>query len=223
MDAQGFYNGQTNKDQNVVAVVLDDGSFYALYEDPGISEFNGVIIGNVEASGGTLSSSNVINYDLTKTETHKMTISATYAPKDWLNGALAYPGENGNNINFTTKYDAEYEKTPTLAAIAGTYSGLVKGLSMSAPNTRLSIETDGIIAFDSGMCKAKGTIAPRTSGNVYSLALNFDETTSSCVYSGQTLSGIAAVVDGTVTMVAHNADTSNPLLFNGDKVAEPAG
>ncbi|MCG1041208.1 hypothetical protein KQH60_00945 [Mycetohabitans sp. B8] len=45
-DAQGAYGGQTNKNQDLVAVVLDDGSFYALYVNPNSSGFNGVIIGS---------------------------------------------------------------------------------------------------------------------------------------------------------------------------------
>lgn len=214
-DAQGAYGGQTNKNQAVVAVVLDDGSFYALYANPNSSGFNGVIIGNVEASGGTLSSSNVIDYDLTKMQTHKTAISATYAPKGWLNGTLSYPGANGNSITFTTDYDTDYGKTPTLAAIAGTYGGETKGLNTSSP-AGVSIATDGFIAFNSGTCKAKGTIAPRTSGNVYSLTLNFDESPS-CTYSGQMLSGIALQDDDVVIMVARASDTSHPLLFLGFK------
>jgi hypothetical protein len=217
-DAQGFYNGITSKNQKISALILDDGSFYGLYVNPSSL---GVVVGNVKASDGKLSSSDIIDYDLTNAETHKTTISATYAPKGWLNGTLSYPGANGNSVTFTTDYDTGYEKTPTLAAIAGTYGDTSKGLNTGS-FTGVSITTDGYIAFDSGTCKAKGTIAPRTSGNVYSLTLNFDESPS-CTYSGQMLSGIAGLDGDVVIMVARASDTSHPLLFLGTQIADLEG
>ncbi|MCF7695192.1 hypothetical protein KPG66_03380 [Mycetohabitans sp. B2] len=214
-DAQGIYKGTTSKNQEIFALILDDGSFYALYANEGSPWREKLLIGTVKASGGTLSSSDVIDYDLTNAETHKTTISATYAPKGWLSGTLTGPDVDGESITFKTTYDEDYEKTPTLAAITGTYRGTTKGLNTSN-STGVSITTDGYIALDSGACKAKGTIAPRTSGNAYSLTLNFDESPS-CTYSGQTQSGIAEVGDNAVIMVARAADTSHPLLFWGIK------
>ncbi|MCF7694686.1 hypothetical protein IHE31_04030 [Mycetohabitans rhizoxinica] len=217
-DAQGLYSGITSKNQTISALILDDGSFYALYVNPSSL---GVVVGNVKASDGKLSSSDIIDYDLTNAETHKTTISATYAPKGRLDGTLSYPGTNGNSVTFTIDYDTDYEKTPTLTAIAGTYGGTSKGLNTSDP-TGVSIATNGYIALDSGTCKAKGTIAPRTSGNVYSMTLNFDESPS-CTYSGQMLSGIAGVDDNEVIMVARASDTSHPLLFHGTQIADLEG
>jgi hypothetical protein len=90
-----------------------------------------LLIGTVKASGGTLSSSDVIDYDLTNAEMHKTTISATYAPKGWLSGTLASPDVDRESVTFATTYDEDYEKTPTLAAITGTYRGTTKGLNTS--------------------------------------------------------------------------------------------
>ncbi|KAG0163173.1 hypothetical protein DFQ28_007809 [Apophysomyces sp. BC1034] len=118
VEAQGLYIGTTSKNQTVFTWILDDGSLYALYASSDSSELDGVLAGNMKASGEALSSSDVIDYGLTNSETHKATISATYAPKGWLNGALAYPDVGGASVNFTTTYDTDYEKKPTLAAIA---------------------------------------------------------------------------------------------------------
>ncbi|MCF2133692.1 MULTISPECIES: hypothetical protein [Burkholderiaceae] len=219
-DVQGLYEGVTDKDQKLSALILDDGSFYAFYWSEGDLEPGGLLMGNVKASGGTLSSSDVIDYDLTRSKTQKVAISATYAPKDWLNGTSVYPDACDASFTFTTRYNADYERTPTLTTIAGAYTGTTQGLHTSSA-TEVSVETDGSIAFNSGACRAKGTIAPRTFGDVYSLTLKFDESPS-CSYSSQTLTGIAVaapddegIVNEGILIVARAADTSHPLLFEG--------
>lgn len=75
-----------------------------LFGKPVNLEFNAlglVLIHRMKASGGTLSSSNIIGYDLTKAETHQMTIPATYAPRGWFNGTLSYLDVDGESVTFT--------------------------------------------------------------------------------------------------------------------------
>lgn len=216
-DAQGFYHGTTSKNQEITALVLDDGSFYAYYTNREIPDFDRVLMGLVEASGGKLSSLDVMDYDLTHPSFKKVAISASYGAKSYLTGTSAGVGVDKESITFTADYDAGYEKTPTLAAIAADYKGVTQGLKTKS-DTDVSITTTGDMTFASGTCKAKGTIAARTSGNMYSVKLKFDAS-SPCEYANQTLSGIATLDDdgSTLMMFARAADTSRPLAFQGDR------
>lgn len=217
MDAHGSYRGHIKNNLLLEAMVLDDGFFYAFYANDENLGTDRLLMGNLKAWDGTLSSSDVIDYDLRNSKTQKITVSAAYASKDWLSGTLVYPDVGGESVGFATKYNANYEKTPTLAAIEGTYKSWAKGLGIGNP-AEVSIG-NGYITFNSQECKAKGTVTPCTFGNVYSVTLNFDKS-NSCAYSEQRLSGFASLDKSHlnyITLVARAADTSHPLLFSAGK------
>jgi len=222
-DYEGLYVGVTSEDRELLVIALADGSFSAIYvsqRDPDIN--NGLILGRVTASGASLSSSEVIDYNMSKTKISPATLSATYTPKQALNGTLSYPNAGGRAVTFTTRYDSAYEKAPTLASRAGSYSSptSILGRDMLI-ETDITITETGGIAMSFDACKATGTLVPRTSINVYTLTLQF-AAAKSCPYASQTLTGVAYPVDENgykgINMLAGTADASNALIIIADEV-----
>jgi hypothetical protein len=213
----GLYAGATSTDRAFTGLVLDDGTYYVLYSaqnSPNV--IAGVVQGTGSAADGTFSSTNARDFNLEGMGVLSAQLSASYVVKQSLTGSITYPSLNQTNT-FAGTYDSDYELTPSLAAIAGTYSGDAASPGGSE-NTTLTVSTTGAISGTGASgCTFTGAAAPRARGNAYNASITFGG--APCLYPGVTVSGGAYFDAGTKSLyaVALTSARDNAVIFLGAK------
>lgn len=218
-DPQGFWTGSSSGSPagtfSLGAVILENGEFYSMFSQNGVAY--GVDYGTGTVSGTTISG-NMQEFYIPTNSVVSGSISATFSPKNTLQGSTRY--NNGVTTNFTTTYNTSYDTPASLSAITGLYTG---NYYTGAP-VNLSISSNGVVSGSStsslGTCIINGTVAPRASGkNVYNLNMNF--TGNACAPGQGTASGIGVlnVINGQtyVYTVGLNQTKTNGFFWIGRK------
>jgi len=211
-----LYEGSTSNGRFVTGLVLDDGTLYFLYSVVGNSSvIAGVVQGNGTSSGTTFTSSNTVDFNLEGYGVLTGSVSATYSAEQSISGTLSY--SNGAINTFAGTYDPLYEATPSLTALAGTFTGQAAS-SAGVATANVTVQSNGTITGTvSGGCGFTGTAAPRARGNVFNASISFGS--APCPFANQTLSGIAFFNPNTkrLYVAAPNAARSDGVLFVGTK------
>jgi hypothetical protein len=213
--AEGFYEGTTGDNREIVGAILPNGTYYVLYtgsNNPGA--IGGFVQGTGTANNGSFSSSNGTDFSFEGHGVNPVTVSASYRTKQSLSGTVS-SGSDSNT--FTSTYSAEYEKTPSLETIAGTYSGIVQDAFGSGGAT-ITMATNGTVtgATSTG-CDLSGTIEPAAQGNAYAVGLTFSG--SGCGIAGLSVGGAAFYdsVERVVYSAVFDAGRSYGAVFLGSK------
>jgi hypothetical protein len=231
--SSGLWTGTTDTNRNVTAVTLSDGKYYVMYDraaTPGTA--GGLVTGTDSALANTFTftSTDAQDYDLeTGTPmvpgpTRPGTVRGDLMPRTSLNATLAR--NNGTGFNFNTNFDADFNTVPTLAAVAGVYTGTVAFSLGPRPGSIFTVATNGGITSLINGCSITGQLVPRTDANIYDLSISFGP--APCVFPSQTLTGIAyyraatrelrTATTGIATSIVPG-DTPNPegVVFIGIK------
>ena len=156
------------------------------------------------------------DFSFEKLRIYDATVSGSYYVKQSLDGNINYPTLY-QNISFVSAYSTDYELTPSLIALAGVYGGdaaVVGGTDRVA----LSIATSGDISGDgTSACLFRGTVVPRTRGNLYDISITFGG--NFCRAGSITVNGIAYfdAASKRLWVAALNSDRSNGFIFLGTK------
>lgn len=188
--AEGLWKGSTDTGRKVIGLVLDDESFWLLYSSASDSNMiAGAIQGNSLSNNGSFASLNAIDFNLEGKGLLASILSVSYVQKQSFNGSAHYSAVSNQTITFTSNYSVDYDKTPSLAAIAGAYSGVFSDKGGSAAGT-LTINPDGSVKLAGpGGCSSTGIVSPRAKGNAYNLTMKFDG--APCSNANSTVSGSA--------------------------------
>lgn len=214
-EAAGLYDGTTSTGRDFSTIVLDDGRFYLLYLDQSGTTIGGVIQGNATVRNGSFTSSNAKDFNLEGAGVMNLTVSGSYNNKASLNGSASY-ANNGGSATFTSTYDSNYEKTPSLALISGSYNGISFGVTADETTT-VTVSSSGAISGNSSNgCVFTGQTNPRSSGNVYDLSISYG---SGCALAGATATGIAYYDDISEELVGvvMNSGRTSGSIFIGVK------
>lgn len=214
--AQGLWVGTTDTNRTVTGIVLSDGTYYVLYSRTGNANIiAGLVQGTGSSGAGTFSSSNARDINFEGFGVLPASVSANYAAKQSFNGTVSYSA--GGATSFTTTYDADYGVAPTLAAIAGRFSGQV-ATSQGVESVTLTVSTSGAISSGGSSCSFSGRATPRGDGNAYDMSLTFGA--APCFFANQTLTGIAYYSASSKQLfgAALNAARSNGGLFVGTRL-----
>ncbi|MCX4164486.1 MULTISPECIES: hypothetical protein [Paraburkholderia] len=218
--AEGMYHGTTSNNRQIDAFVLDDGTYYVMYSVSGSSAMpGGVVVGSGTSKNGSFSSDNARDFNLEGLGIVSGNVSASYTQKKSLNGTIAYTNGTGS-ATFTGNYDADYEKTPALTSIAGSYSGFFVssfGQGGSLAPVSLTLAGGGAANFSGVLCSSTGTVATRVRGNVYNVTATFAGT--DCALAGQLLSGMAYFnsTDRSLRGMLTTSDRKTGYLFDVTK------
>lgn len=210
--AVGMYTGTTANGNALEGVVLDNGTYWFVYTEAGGSTFGGVLQGTGNLQGSAFNSSNGKDFSLEDEEIYDVTLNANSIAETSLDGTLGYPG--GTTVSFTSDYDADYEQTPSLATLAGTYFGFIES-SAGEFSATATISASGAVSGSSTTgCNISGTASVHASGNVYDVSISFGGGT--CAQGTATFNGIAYFGnDGRLYALTHNDSRSDGLLFVG--------
>ena len=169
--AEGMWRGTTNNGQTIRVLILDDGTYYIVYSEPGTQDVGGVLQGSSIAVDGNFTSSNARNVPYRSEFVGRSAqVSGTYVAQTSLQLTM---GESSTAQTVTALYDVTYEKPASLTAIAGNYIGTTGHIQDVIPMTA-SIDTDGNITVR-GQCVVVGRAIPRGLTNVFDLTMESTE------------------------------------------------
>ena len=215
--AEGLWNGTTGSGRTFSGLVLDDGTYWFLYTAIGNhAVLGGAVQGSGTSSSGTLSSSNGLDFNLEGLGINAFTLAGTYTAKTQLSGTLTYA--SGSPTTFSSAYDTDYDLMPSLATVAGTYSGTAVTAGSSAELTSVTIASGGAITGSSaGGCSFSGTSTTRAKGNVYNISVTFNG--GVCDNGTNTVTGVGYYIASSKTLIgtALNSGRTNGSLFEGTK------
>lgn len=213
--AKGLWEGTTSNNRTVAGLVFDDGSFYVLYSVAGNPNLiGGVVQGGGTVSGSTFTSTNARDFNVEGLSVVAATVTATPVARQSFNGSVTSPGRSA--VTFTTTYNAAYEQTPSLATLAGTYSGQV-ALSAGVQTATVTVASSGAVSGNGQGCLFSGTVVPRSDANAFNVTVTFGA--APCFFVGQTFSGIAYynATARRLYAAAPNAARTDGVLFIGTK------
>jgi hypothetical protein len=209
--AEGFWSGTTSTGVGVDLVVLETGETWGVYSSGGA--IVGALYGATNSSANSLSGSGN-DFNIPSGTVTAGTYSGTYSPKATISVAFAGGG------TFTGAYQAAYDQTASISAVAGTFTGSGVVSNSSVQRATVTISATGAVTVPASLgCSAAGTMSPRPSGkNVFNVAVTF--TGSSCALgNGASVAGVAYYDAATreVLVLALNASKTDGLLYIGTK------
>lgn len=214
--AEGLWFGTTNTNRTLTAAVLDDGTYYFFYSavaNPAL--IGGVLQGTGTSNAGSFTSPNTKDFGMRATALDA-TLSASYAARQFLNGSLTYSG--GGTMSFTSSYNIAYDTPPTVASLAGVYTGQA-GNSTTSQTANMTATTDGAFTgAEQNGCTFTGRATARTRGNVFDQTITFGG--APCVFAGNTFQGVMYFDLSTrrLYMAAPNSLRTDAAIFFGTKI-----
>ncbi len=186
--AEGLWTGSTDTTRTIVGAVLDDGTYYFFYsEQAAPTRIGGLVQGTSTSSNGVFTSDNAKDFDFAGGVAQSGTIAATYTERQSLNGPVLSAGTGA----FTTHFDAAYDTPPSLASLAGAYTGQSGNPDNGGGDpTTLTVNSNGGFSGIANSCSFSGTMMPRVRGNIFDLSVTFTGVPP-CLHAGETLAGIA--------------------------------
>lgn len=211
--AEGLWNGATSTGIKITGLVLADGTFWFMYNSPSDNDvIAGAVQGNGRLNNGTFTSSNALDFNLDGMELDAATVSATFMTQQTINGAISYPDFNNQKVSFSASYNSNYEQTPSLATIVGTYAGTASEIDGPDMGT-LTINAGGCFSFaGASACNVTGTVLPRAKGNVYNLSVTFGG--APCANPNTSTTGVGFFDPASKRFYALGLNTSRTTGFN---------
>lgn len=212
---QGGWEGTASTGEVVQAVVLEDGTLWAIAGPSSGSSFypTDLFQGTLQASNGTLSSSNLRGYDFATGASISGSIAGTYVAGTSMAMTATPTGSTAVGVNVsaasTTNYD--YNQPAQLAAIAGSWPGFFS----SSESGTVNIQGNGTFTTTTSLgCQITGAATARASGkNVFNVSLTFGA--APCNLPGASGSGIAAMTRSGTTSQLTVAVTTADRAFGG--------
>jgi hypothetical protein len=214
--AEGLWFGTTNTNRTHTAAVLDDGTYYFFYSvaaNP--NQIAGVIQGIGTSNNGNFTSPNTKDFGIGVTVLDA-TISADYAARQFLNGSITYSG--AGTVTFTSSYNTAYDTTPTVASLAGVYTGQA-GSSGGVQTANVTAAADGTFTgTEQNGCTFTGKVTVRTRGNIFDQSITFGG--APCFFAGSTFQGIVYfdIPTRRLHMAAPNSLRTDAAIFFGTKI-----
>jgi hypothetical protein len=227
---EGRYDGYNSTLTRAgTALVIGARSYWLFYSASGNpSVLAGVVQGDITASSvAGLLSPNARDFNYESQSTTFGTVSADFTPKASIAAVMRY--DIGGTGDFSGAYNGTFGLTPTLQAIAGTYSGTAATVVSGRQASTLAVSADGAFTASAGGCTTSGTITPRPAaddsgsssprygGNAYDFSITFGG--APCYYAGQTFTGVALYDADTKALLAAapNSARTDALAFMGTK------
>jgi hypothetical protein len=213
--AEGLWFGTTDTNRTLTAAVLDDGTYYFFYSVPANpNQIAGLIQGNSTSNNGRFTSSNTKDFGIGVTVL-EATISGNAAARQFFNGSIAYSG--AATVTFTSSYNTAYDTTPTIASLAGVYTGQA-GSSGGIQTANVTVAADGTFTgTEQNGCTFTGKATARTRGNVFDQSITFGG--PPCFFAGDTFHGIVYfdIPTRRLHTAAPNSFRTDAAIFFGTK------
>ena len=209
----GLWQGTTTTGRQTYGILLSDGSYWFIYTAVrDTSLIAGVGQGTATSIDGTLTSTDGLDFNLEGMGVTPASVTATYSPRDSLNGTIRYPNQS---VPFSTRYVTA--PPAALSQIVGSYRGSAAVIS-AVESVDFSIGAGGVINGTSASgCRFSGSAAPRTDVSVFNVTVTFGG--GSCGLGTGTVQGVAYYEASTNQLLsaAVNSGRTNGFLAVGTK------
>jgi len=212
--AEGLWDGTLANGANFSGVILDDGTYWFVYERSATDEtLAGVMQGTGVSSNGTYTSTAGIDINFGNHTVTAGSLSGTYAPQNSFAGTVV---RGAVPTTFSANYQPEYDQPINLAAVAGTYIGFAATAVEFNPAT-VTISASGALTGIASPCTYTGTVAPRGNTQILDVTIAFGG--QGCSLAGTSASGIGDYDDGERSLVIGivNAARTDGAMFFGAK------
>jgi hypothetical protein len=214
--ASGMWIGATTDGQRQVsAVTLGDGSYYAVYS--GVGTDGAAHIGGGVQGTGFLQNNELVSNDLLSfsVELQPATTGTFVADVDAftsISGTATVT--NQPPVTFQARYEEDFNKRPTLAAAAGSYTGEA-GFALGLRPATFDITAAGVVTSTINGCPITGTVTPRTDGNAYNMSVVFGG--APCVLANLRFDGIVYLRENGnhLYSVSRNSAARQTIVFSG--------
>jgi hypothetical protein len=168
----------TDTNQPVTTLLQADGSYFQVYSDTTVvGAPAGVILGAGALSNGSFSSANALDLNLVGTGAQtpvQANVTATYREGQSFNGTVTYANSAKAPAAFSGAYNNTYSTLPTLASLAGVYTGSIATKDVREDNIKLTVASDGTLTGQiSCGCTITASLAPRSDRTSYVATLAF--------------------------------------------------
>ena len=215
LPSEGLWAGTTNTNRTLTTAVLDDGTYYFFYSaaaNP--NQIAGVIQGTGSSNNGSFTSSNTKDFGI-GIPVLDATISGDVAARQSFNGSIAY--SRAGTVTFTSSYNNAYDTAPTVASLAGVYTGQA-GSSGGVQTANITAAADGTFTgTEQSGCTFTGTVTARARGNVFDQSITFGG--APCFFAGGPFRGIVYfdIPTRRLYATAPNNDRTDAAIFFGTK------
>jgi hypothetical protein len=171
--------------------------------------------GDGSSSFGKFTSSNGVDFNLEGSGINNFSFAGTYTEKSQIGGTPSYTGGRANTLTGT--YDSDYGLTPSIAMIAGNYSGSA-ATAGGVESATVSVAAGGaIVGTSASGCSFTGMATLHPTGNVYDITVTFGG--GVCSNGTDTVTGVAYYVaaQNEIVSAALNSGRTNGFLFVGVK------
>ncbi len=210
--AEGLWLGSTDSGRSVIAAVLDDGEFWFIYSGPFSETPAGIVQGPSIAADGVFTASGASPVSFDGFPISEGAFNGNYS------GHRTFDGTTSSNTGvtvFNLDYLGFYDRNPSLASIAGSYTA-VSNSSGGADNDTVVIAPNGLLTLSGASgCQATGTVTPRSTGSVYNVSLTFGG--GNCVNGTTIVSGITVSDSGDLVIAGLDATQTVGYVFDGTK------
>jgi hypothetical protein len=209
----GAWVGTTSTQRGLTALVLGDGSYYMLYSDvAGATQVAGAVQGTATLDDLGLHSSDALEFNVEGAGISPGSLSATFSPSVSFGGE--FTSSRNTSFSFQTRYDNESAGTPSLPALAGSYTGQA-GFALGVRPATFAVTATGQVTSSINDCSISGSASPRPDVNVYDLTIVFGG--PPCALPNATFKGVAYLRESTgrLVAVARNEATRQSVLFSG--------
>jgi hypothetical protein len=214
--AEGLWNGTTDTGRSVAGLVLNDGTYWFLYSPVGNPNvLAGLVQGNGSSQTGSFTSSNTRDFNFEGPAILDAILAGSYVKKQSLSGTVTYV--LGGQTTFTSTYDADYDLTPDVNLVVGTYTGSTPTDGGTEDVTVTVSAPDSITGSSITGCNFVGSFSPRSHGNVYDVSVTFAG--GVCSNGTSTVNGVAFFDAATKTLysAALNSTRTNGFVYVGTK------
>lgn len=174
----------------------------------------GAIQGQSTSSNGAFASADARDFNLEGLGINDATINGSYVSRQSLAGTVTYSNQS---VTFNGSYSTLYDAVPSLAAVAGTYSGAAAVLAGTESATVTIAANGALSGVGASGCQFTGSATPRATGNVYNVSVTFGG--GVCSNGSSTVTGIG-VLDASGKRLygtALNSGRTNGFIFVGTK------
>lgn len=216
--AEGLWRGTTDTGRQFVGLVFENGTHYFFYStvaDP--DTWVGVVQGQGALQDTAFTSTDALDFQFEVEPGAIVDVDLSATPGSTSLIGNVVPG-GGGAYTFSLADDADYANPPSLAALAGQYSGTVMTL-LGGETATVTIGSDGVISGEGASdCRVEGQASVHADGNAYHFTLGFEG--SACDYTNaETFAGIAYLdtASGQLMAAAPNAARDAGVLFVGER------
>jgi hypothetical protein len=209
--AEGFWSGTASTGTDVALAILENGETWGVYLSG--NTIVGALYGQTSSAGSSLNGTGS-DFNIPSRTVTPGSYSGTFTAKS----TISVTTSNGGS--FTGTYDPVYDATPSLASLAGTFSGTGVSATTAPQTASVTITPTGVITVPASLgCSASGTASPRPSGkNIFNINVTFSGT-GCALGNGGMASGIAYydTVSGSVLVMALNSGKTDGFIYVGSK------